>query len=66
MELAAPGVVADLSNINQAEGQYNVPVKIYLDSVASSGDLGVLGTEYKVVIQIREDPTRAAQNNEQE
>lgn len=59
-------VVADLSNINQAEGQYNVPVKIYLDSVASSGDLGVLGTEYKVVIQIREDPTRAAQNNEQE
>ena len=59
-------VVADLSSINHAEGQYSVPAKIYLDSVASSGDLGVIGKDYKVVVQIREDPSRAAQPDEQE
>jgi len=59
-------VVADLSSINHADGQYSVPAKIYLDSVASSGDLGVIGKDYKVVVQIREDPSRAAQPDEQE
>jgi len=59
-------VVADLSSINHADGQYSVPAKIYLDSVANSGDLGVIGKDYKVVVQIREDPSRAAQPDEQE
>lgn len=58
-------VVADLNSINRAEGQYNVQVKIYLDSVANSGDLGVIGKDYKVVVQMREDPARA-QTDEQE
>ena len=57
-------VVADLSSINHAEGQYNIQVKIYLDSVANSGDLGVMGKDYKVVVQMREDPSRAADAEE--
>lgn len=58
-------VVADLSNVNHAEGQYNVQVKIYLDSIANSGDLGVIGKDYKVVVQIREDPTRVQSGEEE-
>lgn len=52
------GVVADLSEINPAAGQYTVPVKIYLNSVGTAEQLGVLGTDYKVVIslvQVRAD-----------
>lgn len=57
-------VVADLSNINKAEGQYNVQVKVYLDSVANSGDLGVIGKDYKVVVQLREDPNKVRENEQ--
>lgn len=45
-------VVADLSDINASAGQYTVPVKIYLDSVGTAEQLGVLGTDYKVVISL--------------
>jgi YbbR domain-containing protein len=41
--------VADLSSISAAEGQYTVPVTIYLDS--SSG-VGVVGTDYKMVVTL--------------
>ena len=47
-------VVADLSGINQAEGQHTVPVKIYLHSIGTSGELGVIGTEYKVVVNVNQ------------
>ncbi len=43
-------VVADLSEINQAAGQYTVTPKIYLDNVG--GDAGVLGTDYRVVVSL--------------
>lgn len=47
-------VVADLSHISLAPGQYNVPVKIYIDSTGTSEEIGVMGTEYRVVVQITE------------
>ncbi len=43
-------VVADLKDINPAAGQYTVPLKIYVDSTAAVGQIGVLGTDYKAVI----------------
>lgn len=48
-------VVADLKDINLAAGQYTVPVKIYLDTVGTSEQVGVLGTDYKVVVSVSED-----------
>lgn len=45
-------VVADLSDINAAAGQYTVPVRIYLDSVGTAEQVGVLGTDYKIVISL--------------
>jgi len=45
-------VVADLSEINLAPGQYMVPAKIYLHSIGTSGVIGVVGTDYKVVVSI--------------
>lgn len=55
MELLTPEslrVVADLKDVNLAEGQYTVPVRIYLDSVGTAGEIGVVGTDYKVVVSI--------------
>ena len=43
-------VVADLSDVNQAAGQYSITAKIYLDSVGAGA--GVLGTEYRVVVSL--------------
>jgi hypothetical protein len=45
-------VVADLSGINLAAGQYTVPVTIYVDSVGTAEQIGVVGTDYKVVVAI--------------
>ena len=53
-ELAAEHlrVVADLSGINEAAGQYTVPVRIYLDSAGNAGEIGVVGTDYRVVVSL--------------
>lgn len=48
-------VVADLSNINATAGQYTVPVKIYLNTVGTAAQIGVLGTDYRVVISLVQD-----------
>lgn len=48
-------VVADLSDINLAPGQYTVPATIYLDSIGTANNIGVVGTDYKVVVSITED-----------
>lgn len=45
-------VVADLSDINLAPGQYTVPVEIYLNSTGTAGQIGVVGTDYRVVVSI--------------
>ena len=45
-------VVADLSSINAAPGQYTVPVRIYLDSIGTAAQVGVLGTDHKVVLSL--------------
>lgn len=45
-------VVVDLSEITLAPGQYTVPVKIYIDSVGSIGQIGYVGTDYKVVVAL--------------
>lgn len=44
--------VADLKDITLAAGQYTVPVRIYLDSVGTAEQIGVMGTDYKVVVII--------------
>ena len=43
-------VVADLTDVNQAEGLYTLTAKVYLDNVGT--DSGVLGTEYRVVVSL--------------
>ena len=45
-------VVADLSDINLTPGQYTVPATIYLDSTGTANNIGVVGTDYKVVVSI--------------
>lgn len=45
-------VVADLSEITLAPGQYTVPVRIYVDSVGTIGQIGYVGTDYKVVVAL--------------
>lgn len=46
-------VVIDLSNVaNMAAGQYQVPAKVYLDSVGTSDQVGVVGTDYRVVVTL--------------
>jgi YbbR domain-containing protein len=42
-------VVADLSEIGSSTGRYTVPAKVYLDSTS---DVGVVGNDYKVVVDI--------------
>ena len=46
--------VADLKDINAAAGQYTVPVKIYLDSIGSVDEIGIMG-DYKVVVSLSEE-----------
>ena len=55
-------VVADLKDITLVEGQYTVPVKIYLDSVGTAEQIGIMGTEYKVVVSISEGVAAPAGN----
>jgi YbbR domain-containing protein len=43
-------VVADLTDINQAAGQYTITARVYLDSVGS--EAGVLGSDYRVVVTL--------------
>jgi YbbR domain-containing protein len=43
-------VVADLTDINQAAGQYTITARVYLDSVGS--EAGVLGSDYRVVVSL--------------
>lgn len=45
-------VVADLRNINQAAGQYTVPVNIYLDSAGSDAEIGVMNSNHSVVVTL--------------
>lgn len=47
-------VVADLKDLNPVAGQYTVPVKIYLDSVGTADDIGVMGTDYKIAFTLIE------------
>lgn len=49
-------VVVDLKNITLAAGQYTMPVRIYLDTVGTAEQIGVMGTDYKVVVSIAEIP----------
>lgn len=49
-------VVVDLKDINLVAGQYSMPVKIYLNSAGTAEQIGVKGTDYKVVISISEIP----------
>jgi YbbR domain-containing protein len=42
-------VVADLSEIGSSTGRYTVPARVYLDSTS---DAGVVGNDYKVVVDI--------------
>lgn len=47
-------VVADLKDIPQTAGQYTVPVKVYLNSIGSASDVGIMGTEFKITITLSE------------
>ncbi len=47
-------VVADLKDIPPVVGQYTVPVKIYLNSIGSANDVGIMGTEFKITITLSE------------
>lgn len=46
-------VTADLQDINQAAGQYTIPAAIYLNSVGTSAEIGVLSGEYNIVVNLR-------------
>lgn len=46
-------VTADLQDINQATGQYTIPAAIYLNSVGTSAEIGVLSGEYNIVVNLR-------------
>ncbi len=48
-------VVADLQNINQAAGQYTVPVNIHLYSPGSNSEIGVMNSNYSVVVTLTPD-----------
>lgn len=45
-------VVADLKDVNAAAGRVTVAAKIYLDSAGTADQVGVMGTDYKVVIDL--------------
>ncbi len=45
-------VVADLKDVKLSAGQYTVPAKVYLDSVGMADEVGVVGTDYKVVVTL--------------
>ncbi len=49
-------VVVDLKDINLVAGQYSMPVRIYLDSIGTAEQVGVMGTDHKVVVSISEMP----------
>ena len=48
-------VVADLKDINAAAGRVTVTARIYLDSAGTAEQVGVTGTEYKVVVNLTKD-----------
>lgn len=52
-------VVVDLKDVTLSAGQYTMPVRIYLDSVGTAEQIGVMGTDYKVVVSI--SPAASAQ-----
>lgn len=45
-------VVVDLKDANVAPGQFAHPAKIYLDSSGSADQIGIVGTDYKVVVAL--------------
>lgn len=47
-------VVADLKDIPQVAGQYTVPAKVFLNSVGSANDIGIMGTEFKLTVTLTE------------
>lgn len=48
-------VVADLSDVDTAEGRYTVPVKVYLDGTT---EVGVVGSTYKIVVDLTKGAAR--------
>lgn len=53
-ELTADNIwaTADLSGVNLTSGQQSVPVNVYINSVGTADQIGVLGTDYKIVINL--------------
>ncbi len=47
-------VVADLKDVKLAAGQYTVPANVYLDIVPTEDQVGVVGSDYKVVVTLTE------------
>lgn len=47
-------VIVDVENISLTPGQHTVQAKVYLDSAGTVNEIGVLGTDYKVVILLSE------------
>lgn len=47
-------VVADLKDVPQVAGQYTVPAKVFLNSVGSANDIGIMGTEFKLTVTLTE------------
>lgn len=54
-------VVIDLSNAQYAPGQYTVPATVYVDSAGNASQIGVMGTDHKVVILLHEDTGEPAE-----
>lgn len=45
-------VTADLSEINLTPGQQSVPANVYINSVGTAEQIGALGTDYKIVVNL--------------
>ena len=48
-------VVADLKDVSAAAGQITVTARIYLDSAGTAEQVGVMGTDYKVVVNLTKE-----------
>lgn len=45
-------VIVDLAEVKQVAGQYTLPATIYLDSVSTADQAGVIGENYRVVVNL--------------
>ena len=59
-------VVVDLADAGYGPGQYTVSATVYLDSAGNASQIGVMGTDHRVVILLSEDTGEPAQANEAE